>query len=809
MPSEVSSDTSVNVKTATDMVGKLEGISNLGTTWISSGRFDGYFMAGLAYDAHTKDIRSDLTGTQTVNTYWLDVLENQTYVNSNVYYLATKYGGFTVPTGFSPYATTNGTSTLTASMWHTNTDTVGSNSRPDNYYTANNPEVMKAGLTAAFEKISSELSEATSTAYVTATANESVSGAAFAASYNPKTWSGELTASTVTYNADGTLAATAAWTAAALLDARTSSNRTIVTCCTTTGAGLPFTSTALSTSTLGSRTNYASFAAVPGVPAAAQNAALFTDYLRGARTYESAVAATTAVPNPPVYRARSHVLGDIVNSKVLVVGPPNEPYYDATNVGYSTFVRNRASRATVVFAGANDGMLHAFNGALTGTTAGRELFAYVPSFVYGDTSTAATTGLASLGNPSFTHHFFVDSTPTASDVDFNLTNKQTGLAADWRTLLVGGLGKGGKGYFAIDVSDPSTWTSETNVASKVLWEFTDSRMGYSYGDARMVKTKKYGWVVLLASGYNNADGKGYLFVVDPKTGALLETMATADGTVDAPLNLGQLTAYVPENTDYTAESVYAGDLQGNVWRFDLTATGNTAYPAPLKLARLVSGGTTGQPITAPVRVAIDPVTNKRYVFVGTGRLLADSDITSTQRQSFYAIVDGTKTAFFTAATLPTGASFPILRAQLNANTSLLTGIGSTPTSAMGWYVDLGTDSASGVAERITIQPTYVNGVVAAAISLPNGEACNPSGTSRLIAVSMSTGQTVLTNASGNLIATSATMSGVVTDLAFKNINGKLKLISGTSQGSFNPNSGNFSAAQTLKRVNWREVLTAD
>lgn len=825
LPSEVSSDTSVDVKTATDMVGKLEGISgsnSLGSFYGdssstscagNSSQCNSYYIAGLAYDAHTKDIRSDLSDTQTVNTYWMDVMEGQVYKHKNQYWLATKYGGFTVPTGFSPYASTNGTSTLTEDTWYSSSDTltIGTSSltystdsgstdkRPDNYFAANQPDKMKEGLTKAFAKITSELSEATSTAYVTATPNQSLSGASYSASYNPKTWTGEVTGSSVSYSAtDGTPTLTQVWSAASKLDALGYASRKIVTCCTSDGAALPFTSDALGSGSLHSRTYYTSFSSVPGVATASQSATNFVNYLRGDRTHETSV-------TDGVYRTRSHVLGDIVNSKALAVGAPSAAYYDMYNPGYSDFKRTYASRKTVVYAGANDGMLHAFDGTLSSSTGGVELFAYVPSFAYGDSSTAATSGLASLGNPSYTHHYFVDGSPQSFDVDFNRTGGASG-SGDWRSILVTGLGKGGKGYFAIDVTNPTAWTSESAIAGKVLWEFTDSRMGYSYGDVQVVKTAKYGWVVVVASGYNNSDGKGYFFFINPKTGALLETVATSEGSTSSPLNLAYFVAYLPDETDYTAESLYAADLQGNVWRVDLTGT-TGSYAAPTKIAKLTDSSGTSQPVTTPVRIAIDPSSGKRYVLVGTGRLLADRDISSTQVQTFYAIIDGTKSAFYTSSSLPTGVSFPITRSVLNANTNLLNGIGSAPAAAMGWYYDLSVSSSTGVAERITVKPDYVNGIIGVAINLPNGEACNPSGTGRVIAVSMADGKTVLVDDDGNLIATSSSSSSVITDLAFQNIGGKLRLIIGG--GGISSVKGNYGAATSLKRLNWREVLTTD
>ncbi|MBS0449400.1 MAG: pilus assembly protein [Proteobacteria bacterium] len=829
-PAEVTADTTVNVKTATDMVGKLEGLSGsntLGsiyfdqnaTTCTTSSRCDSYYMAGLAYDAHTNDIRSDLSGSQTVNTYWMDVEENQVYRHKNQYWLAAKYGGFDLPTGFSPYATTNGTSTIPTANWYTSTDTLpngatwngsltystdSTNStdlRPDNYFPGNRPDAMQTGLTKAFSKISSELSSATSTAFSTTSPNVSSGTASYAATYDPKTWTGDVVGSSAAYDANGNPTLTPKWDARSLLESKGASNRVIVTCCTSTGAGLPFESSNLGTATLSSRTYYTSFSNVPGV--SSQSAANYVAYLRGDRTQELA--------NGGQYRTRSYLLGDIVGAKVNPVGPPNAPYYDLHNAGYNAYKKKYVSRKTVVYVGANDGMMHALDGTLpTGSTAcstcGTELFAYVPSFTYGNSSTAATTGLASLGNPSFTHHYMVDAKPLNFDLDFNKTSGSTATTSDWHSVIIGGLGKGGTGYYALDVTDPTAWTGETAVAGKVLWEFTDSRMGYSYGAPIVVKTAKYGWVAIFTSGYNNSDGIGYFFIVNAKTGALLATLATTEGSTAAPINLAQASAYIPDYTDFTADAVYAGDLQGNVWRLDLTGTGT--YSQPTKIAKLAYTGNVAQPVTTRPLIEVDETTQKRYVLIGTGRLLADSDSSSTAIQTFYAIADGTGEAgkFYTSSTLPSGTSFPLTRDQFTANTNLLTGVSSAP---LGWYFDLSADQTTSIAERVNVDATANAGIVAFAANLPNGQACSPSGSSRLFGVNFGTGQTVLQDSSGNLMTASTASAGVITDIAFQRVNGNLRVIAGDSTGATYAPGAKLVAATPLKRLNWREVPAQD
>ena len=809
-PALVVADTTVNAKTATDKVGKLEAassdpslpswLSSLGSTspstyWCCNNNTFG--MAGLAYDAHTKDIRPNdfknpdgsKSTIQTVATYWLDVLEGQVFRPYNQYWLAAKYGGFVVPNGYAPYTNTT---PLANSTWRTNTDTVGgSYPRPDNYFTANNPTAMTNGLRSAFADIASKVTEVT-TAFVTSIPQVQVSGnISYAASYNAGYWTGSLSANTASFDQLGNVTLVKQWDARDLLDTQAAvvgsvkgwdTGRLIATSSGTApsaGTGVAFRLANLSSAlqnTLGSTST------------AQQN---LLNFLRGDRSNEGVS-----------YRIRKNLLGDIVNSKAQPVAPPNAPYSDSTNPGYSAYKTAKASRPTVVYAGANDGFLHAFDGSIGTSTSGKELFAYMPSMVFGGPNgTPSIDGAASLANTAFVHHYLVDATPAVYDVDFNRAGTPTASTTDWRSLLIGGLGKGGRGYYALDVSAPDQITTEAQLASKVLWEFTDSRMGYTFGPPLVIKTKKYGWVAALTSGYNNSDGKGYLFLVNPKTGGLLETLSTNTGSSTTPSGLSEASAYVVDYTDFTAESIYAGDLLGNLWRFDLTAASGS-YPAPTLLATLANASGTAQPITARPLVEVDPGTLVRYVTVGTGRLLATTDTNSASLQGYYAIKDGTRSAF-----APVTA--PITRADLVDNTaSLLTGIASD--SGKGWFVNLGVN-ANGVAQRVITDSTANYGTVAFTAAQPNGDACNPSGTSQIYALSLSRGKSLLvrttTTDTGSTTTpvTSITTAGFTTDLSFVNVAGRVRLEAGNDQGVVTNITGNFDGITLLKRLNWREI----
>ncbi|WP_426394839.1 pilus assembly protein [Ralstonia sp. R-29] len=813
MPSEVTSDTTVNVDSATTLVGKMEGIASLNTK-STSGDNNSFLMAGLAYDSHVRDIRpndfKDSLGNkskiQTIATYWLDVQEYQQYKYQNQFWLAAKYGGFSVPSNYS----TSNTTALAQSLWNAsgNTDPNGK-PMPDNYYLAGQADLMVNGLNSAFQNISNDIQAAT-TALAVSSANVSLTGnIGYSASYNSSTWTGDVSGNSLSFDPKtGLPTQTQAWSAQAKLGNQSSTSRLIATSNSVgTAQGVPFRFANLTTTNQGALSN----SAVKN-----WNNQDFLNYLRGDQTNEG-------TSGKAVYRPRAFLLGDIVGSKVDAVGPPIAVLSSATNPDYATFKSTYVNRKPVVYVGANDGMMHAFDGTVGNTTSGNELFAYVPSFLYqgpctSGTCTPTANGLASLGltGTNFVHHAMVDATPQAFDIDLaraGNTNWKTVTTSNWRTMLIGGLGKGGKGYYALDITDPTTITTETALAGKVMWEFggpssnaSQGTLGFTYGDPIVAKTKKYGWIVAVPSGYNNADGVGRLFILNPTNGALLESISTGVGSASSPSGLAYASAYVADYTDNTTDSIYAGDLLGNVWRFDLTGT-PSSYPAPTKIAQLTDPSGNAQPVTTPPLIEIQPNSLKRYVMVGTGRLLGSTDIASTQTQSFYVIYDGVVQRFNSSTDLPSGVTFPIQRSNLNADTNLLKGIGSAPASVMGYYIDLG-QSSNGVAERVNVAPVSNFGTVSFAANLPNGDACNPSGSNRVFSLDIGTGISRVVNSTG-VLQPYYTGGGLVVDLSYLNVNGSVRLEAGTDNSAINSVPLVPTVVQAIRQINWREVPTAD
>jgi type IV pilus assembly protein PilY1 len=806
-PSLVTADTTVDALLATNKVGALHGIGAIGATQNYGGccSNNGALMAGLAYDANTKDIRpddpSDLTrtkGRQTVQTYWLDILEYSFFKANNQFYLAAKYGGFSVPETFDPYAITTD---IPESWWYTNTDIVGGQKRPDTYFTADRPDLVVAGLTKAFAGIASRL-KATTTSFSTYQPQITSTGtASFATQFDSKNWSGEVVATKLAITG-GAPTSTEAWRFSTKLDAQGAgtgwdTGRVIASYNTATSVGVPFRSNKLSA---------AQVLALDTAYRSGDDSADYLNYLRGDRTHEKS---STVSGSARAYRDRATLLGDIVNSKSRPVGPPSARYSSAANPGYSTFKSSYSTRKTIVYVGTNLGMLHAIDGSAD-STGGQEIFAYVPSALYeGPTATPQTNGLQALGNPEFTHYNFVDATPVSADVDLGKT--VGGSGTNWRTILVGGLGKGGRSLYALDVTDPSTMTSETAVASRVLWEFSDADLGFTYGEPAIVKTKKYGWVVVFASGYNNADGKGYFFIVNPRNGALLEKIGTGAGSTGDPAGMAHVRAFLLDVTDGTADAVYAGDLHGNLWRLDVTASSGS-YPAPTKLAQLTDSLGNRLPVTSRPLIIPQPGTNRRYVTVGTGRLLHSSDSASAQAQRYFAIIDGTGARFNKSTDLPSGITFPITTSKLKQLTNLTQKVTFDLTQQIGWFVDLG-QVAGGAGWRVISDSSSRNGIVAFSAMVPASDSvCEPTGTSRVYAIDLGTGASRLLSPSGTVISYNDSLGGVITDMAFfgdGNISGEKYFIVGNDSGKVQRLDIDLGATSRLRRLNWREVPLAD
>ena len=566
--------------------------------------------------------------------------------------------------------------------------------------------------------------------------------AQFTSSDKYQDWTGNLYAFPIDTSTGyvNTNPADAVWNAQAELDATPWQSRLIATWDPVTHQGIPFEWTS-GTPTSGIASSTALGQELSTNPAYNYNGQDALDYLRGDRSLEQ--------DQGGEYRSRSHVLGDIVDSAPLYVGPPSGAFQSTS---YTAFEQQYANRTPVIYVGANDGMLHAFD-ALNG----KELFAYIPNAVF--------PNLINLTYPLYNenHMFYVDGSPGAWDVQFS--------DGSWHTILVSGEGAGGKSIFALDVTNPAAMTTEASVAQNVLWEFTDSDLGYTFGNPS-VTTTNAGTLVFFGNGYDSTAEMPYLYALNPQTGALVAKINLCSfdpGTCNTsePNGLSGVTVVNSTGAPTGANVLYAGDLQGNVWRVDISSSNPSNWTASLLFKAVDSSGNP-QPITTTPVVTLNPDFPRLpglMVYVGTGQLLSASDLTSTQVQSIYGLYDA----------MPNAA--PITRSQLVQQTITATTVttlsGSTvdartvtsnpvdlPTQ-MGWYIDL--NVAPG--EEVVTQPALVAGALIVTTNQPSGLVCQGGFNSWLYALNFRNGSLfptplIDTTESGSISTTQPQVAGL-------------------------------------------------
>lgn len=750
-PAEVTADTTVNVVTATQQVQALEIIDTPGINLKATG--DNYngnnnnsaYIAALAYDSHTKDLRPDtstsppgFSGKQTISTYWVDVRENEDLKGRarNQYWLAAKYGGFTVPSDYGdPYTRT----TRLPDTWWTKTGEAllsSGDKRPTNFFVASDATNMVESLKSAFAQIATEV-RGTTTSLATNSTQLETGSAVFQSQFDSSNWSGDLLMKTV--NSSGVVASTATWSAAALLDARSGvAERKVFTSNTLAAStdGLYSTSTTGTSFSWGTnldadtKTALKTNASGSGVSDTEGEARV--NYVRGDRTQERTSTADTTHP----YRQRGSRLGDIVNSDPQYIAKQDYGYnllrttaWGSAGSRYLTYRASTAyqNRTPLIVVGANDGMLHGFN-ASAGTAGGTELFAYVPR------TTAAN--LYELTDPNYSHRYYVDGTPAASDAYINNS---------WKSIVVGTTGAGGKSVFALDVTAPDDMDS-----SKVMWEFTAPDLGSTIEQPAIVALANGKFGVVVSSGYSNAAvSSGQVWILDAADGTVLKKF-----TLPTTGYLGEPLA-VDLNNDRMTDRIYVGDTQGNLWRLDVDSATISDWGVPSSLivsnaavplftARDTTATTARvQPITAPLSAALN-TDGKPIILFGTGTFYqtGDKDLSATANQridSFYGIIDGGAQIASNRSTLQEQT----IQNQVTVGTTLLGRIMSNTaisSSSKGWYVDL-VWKRSGVAitptgERVVSRAAIRSGVVTFATVTPSSDPCTGGATSWIMSLDL-------------------------------------------------------------------------
>ena len=693
--------------------------------------------------------RSHSTATRTFTPSTAATASTAAFIKHDPLWYASKWGGFVEPKIDS--------NNLPDKQVEWDRDNDGN---PDSYFLVTNAGKLKQQLSQSFE----EIVRRTSSAAAVAVNSSSLiaGGRLYQARFNSGDWTGELRALSINPITGAT--ELEVWLAQDQLTAQNfNTGRQILTTKPSTSGGIPFrwpTTIPSSGETAASAIDQAQIAALNGSNSQGEARLKF---LRGDDSNES--------PQGNQYRKRTigtnrNVLGDIVDSNPFYVGPPaaGYPFGD-----YRQFSIDNQTRSPMVYIGANDGMLHGFN-----ADTGAEVFAYVPSAVFGKLN-----ALTEATYPN-QHQFYVDASPTVLDVQFS--------NGSWHTVLVSGLRGGGTSYFALDVTDPTTLT-ETNADNVVLWEFTDADLGLTFNQPSLVRRKDSDtnadnnpWVAVFGNGYNSNNvaktpaTTAVLYVVNVETGAIVKKIDLGEG-------LGLSTPSVVDiDADDIADFVYAGDLEGNLWRFDIRSADPNSWTFT-KLTTAMDANGNPQPITAAPQVtrqlvsATDPSTSLMVLF-GTGRYLGATDVTNTAQQTFYGIWDdvdgsacaaGSTTACFARADLqaqiycPGNPIDPTCQVQIDANTTV-TSTGSTtsdgnsfritsercveygatgaklcgdPARAQqrGWYLDL---KLAG--ERVVGDPLILGSRVAFTSILPDSDPCAFGGNSWLNVLSATDGR---------------------------------------------------------------------
>jgi type IV pilus assembly protein PilY1 len=543
------------------------------------------------------------------------------------------------------------------------------------FFSAKSPQEFLTGLKQSLTNIQARLATGNSLAIDSATLAEG--SILYKAIFKSVIWSGEVAAYAL--DANGNQAGTPNWLASTKLPAFGSRNiytRVDDTATAFTWANLNTTQkTAIGSETI-------------------------LNYLRGDQSQEVAKNGSLRTRNSP--------LGDIVNSSPVYVGSP-DPYlvrnrsWPEANT-HDDFAAAQASRAGMVYVGANDGMLHGFNAAT-----GVETFAYLPSSLVNAT-------LASLANPEYEHRYFMDGELTAADAY---------VGGAWKTLLVGSLGRGGKTLFGIDVTQPASIST-----TKMLWEVSPSSMGQNLGKPLIGRLPGGTWAAIVGNGYNSSNHQATLLVVNLANGSVT-SIGTGVGSALDPNGLAG--AYLWDaNGDGNFETAYAGDLKGNVWRFDLV--GNTAT----KLFQALDASSQPQPITSSVRVSKDPETLKTWVFFGTGKYLGSADPDDRQIQTWYGLIDDQSTISGRSALVQRPILADTVVGSITART-ISEAVAGDLIGKRGWYIDLAVDGAA-QGERMVLPNQIVGASSLLGVSLiPIGDTCNPGGTGFIMVINPFTG----------------------------------------------------------------------
>jgi len=652
-------------------------------------------------------------------------------------------------------------------------DTDG-NGVPDTYFLVQNPLKLKESLKKAFDGIFTTNSSASNV--IANSSSITTDSRVFQARFDANRWSGDLVSYPVTSTGVST---TTEWEASARVPAP-GSRKLFIRTPSGTGSTTEFIWSNLLAS------DKALFDTDPS--ATADNSQDIVDFLRGVRSKE--------IQNSGGFRDRaSHVLGDIVHSS---------PFYEKDS--------------DTLYVNANDGMLHAFkasNGSVA-NSAGTEVFGFIPAEV--------VSRLKNLASPGYTHEYFVD-----GDVVVSPKVAETGN----RNLLFSALGRGGKGLFGLNVTTPTSFSS-----SDFLWEYTptgnttaasDADLGLMLGRPIYAKMNNGTGAVIVGNGYNSNSGKAVLYIFLLNSSGLVTTVRKLD-TLAASDNGLATPGVFDSDGNGTIDYIYAGDLKGNVWKFDVSdpMASNwktdfdctTTSCTPFFIAKDASNNR--QPITAPITIARNTVVGdthvgKRFIFFGTGSYFRSTDPADTAAQTWYGLIDDNaaisgrsdlKTR--TVALNGTFGAKPVRTFSVAAADDML--------DKKGWHLDFTVP----LGERMITEPVVYKlakpALVGSSIIPAANDPCIPGGTGYINVISPFSGGSMTTgvlDVNNNKNFTDDLLSGLIigsVDLGIglpsrPTLIGNRLVVGGTSPDKRVADVGvNLGLTPLKGRISWREII---
>ncbi|HSC67715.1 MAG TPA: PilC/PilY family type IV pilus protein [Cellvibrio sp.] len=701
-------------------------------------------------------------------------------------YYAAKWGGYT-----------NKINPVTLAEIESTDVEIAAQTVPDNYFYATDPRKLESSLVAAFAKIAASVgSAATVAANSTRLTGETH---VYQAKFNSGDWSGQLLAYPVKPNGTIDTSVPAAWDTDKTLTR--SSSRKIYTY-----DGASARSLVTLNATSWTNNNFPDLKAALRLSGELDEAMALKrfNWLLGSNAAENVAGGL---------RIRNKLLGDVVNSDPAYAGATSQRYNmlpaEYGSASYNDYVDKKKGKKSALFVGSNDGMMHAFNAAN-----GEELFAYIPRGAY--------SKLAEVSKPGYVHQYIVDGPMYVGDVYFDSNND--GVDGEWRTIVAGTLGYGGKGAYALDVTD----VLDSSGGPKVIFDVTaeDSTvpyrndLGYSPGKILIVPTAQAKWTAIFGNGTDSQKGTASLVAIDIENPASYKIIDTAVGG-----NGLSGVALLPGGTGVTTHA-YAGDLLGNMWKFNLTDdsmnTWSVAYDGK-PLINVISSAGVAQPITATPTLGLNSIKKvgegasakpSVMVYFGTGKYYEENDGGLKGVQSIYGIAD-TGSIKLTKDNRTEKLHEKTISSETATNRVVSND--KTPDSGVrevewedkdGWFLDLTVSGNSATGERVLSKPLLLFDRVILSTFIPSSNQCKYGGDGWLMELTgvgdKFIGHSVL-GANGNHILDNAVIGDLIPIIAGE----KIHIIgSGLGKESKEPPlitiEGNAGKG-TRGRMSWRQI----